>query len=158
GTGSFYNYGTITASAGSSGSAITYAGQGTVFNFSTISGPAGIVFGASASGPNFLYNSGTIRTHFGILDHSQAELTDTFYNTGMIVSDDIAFAADGMVRTYFDSTVGQVFGSIQVGSGGGTIVGGTNGETIVGGTGNDILYANPTQTAANDAAHTTLDG
>jgi hypothetical protein len=55
---------------------------------------------------------------------------------------------------YIDSTNG----SITMGSDGGVIIGGDTGGSISGGSGNDVLYANPTQTAATDAAQTTLDG
>ena len=38
------------------------------------------------------------------------------------------------------------------------MIAGQTGGAVVGGSGNDVLYANPTLTAANNAAKTTLDG
>jgi hypothetical protein len=175
-SGTFYNYGTI--SAGSfTAAGIRYSDQGMIYNFGTINASAGIVFGASSL-VNWFYNSGTILGNYGIIDNSQNTFnTDVFYNTGTIVSSNIAINVSGPEKinftnsgsitgivsfgsgaTIFDSTLGQVFGNIIGSSGGNTIVGGTNGGAIYGGSGTDILYANTTQTAANNAAHTTLDG
>ena len=58
----------------------------------------------------------------------------------------------------FDSSLGQVFGTITAGSGGDTITAGQNGGTVIGSSGSDVLYANPTQTAANNASQFILDG
>jgi hypothetical protein len=169
--GIVYNYGTIGAT--NLGTAIAAAGQAVVYNFGTISGLDGVYFG-NGSVANFFYNGGTIRAENGILDFSTNAInTDTFYNTGTIVSLNSAFESGvekvnftnagsmtGAVQIEtgtFDSTLGQVFGVIYA-TNGATVVGGTNGGTISGGIGNDILYANPTQTAADNAAHATLDG
>ena len=38
------------------------------------------------------------------------------------------------------------------------VIAGNTGGVVTGGAGNDVLTANPTQTAANNAAKTTLDG
>jgi hypothetical protein len=38
------------------------------------------------------------------------------------------------------------------------VIAGQTGGKVTGGSGNDVLYANPTQTAADNAAQTTLDG
>ena len=58
----------------------------------------------------------------------------------------------------FNSTLGTVTGTIIAGSGGDTIIAGQSGGAVNGGLGNDVLYANPTQTAVNNAVQTTLDG
>jgi hypothetical protein len=167
-----YNYGTISSTTGDV--AIAFATQGTVFNFGTLIGVDGVNFG-NAPGGNFLYNAGTIRTDFGIVDNAQSGV-DTIVNAGTIASQDSAFVAVGQAQVHFtntgsivgavdfglaanvfDSTLGQVFGTITGGGGADTIVGGTNGGTIIGGAGNDTLYANRTQPAAEAAATTTLD-
>jgi len=58
----------------------------------------------------------------------------------------------------FNSTNGSVSGEIVAAAGSGVVIAGNTGGTVVGGSGNDVLTANPTQTAANNAAKTTLDG
>ena len=58
----------------------------------------------------------------------------------------------------FNSTQGYVYGGISAGSGNSVIIGPINGGAVDGGSGNDVLYTNPTLTAAQDGSQTTLDG
>jgi hypothetical protein len=169
--GTVYNYGTISSTG--IGDPIAFSGQGALYNFGTLSGVNAVTFGIN-SAANYFYNSGTIRG--GVVDDSNnAFNTDVLYNFGTITSLGYSFFGGGSEKIdfinagsmtgnvitgtgIFDSTLGQVFGTIQAGPGGATIVGGTNGGTVYGNTGNDILYANRTKTAADGGARTTLDG
>jgi len=67
----------------------------------------------------------------------------------------------GAGREVLDSTLGVIDGVIMcgaTGSIGDEVIAGQTGGTVYGGSGNDVLYANPTQTAADNAAQTYLDG
>jgi Peptidase M10 serralysin C terminal len=94
-----------------------------------------------------LDNAGTING--GITFNGGA---DSVVNSGVING------SVSLLGGEFDSTLGSIDGSISMGSDGGVAIGGQTGGSIYSGSGNDVLYANPTQTAANDAAQTILDG
>jgi Ca2+-binding RTX toxin-like protein len=67
--------------------------------------------------------------------------------------------SSGLAQTPFEfAGIFHQFDQTRAGAGGGTIVGGVNGGTLIGGVGDDVLIANQTQAAADNAAKTTLDG
>jgi hypothetical protein len=178
GSGSFsvVNYGSISANSGSA-NGIFFQNQGTLYNYGTVAD--GVYFGAS-SAANYLFNSGVIGGS-GIYDESNNTInTDYYYNAGSIEGypeNSSFYGASGSApvdfwnlgsmygavdlgsgTNNFNSTQGYVYGGISAGSGNSVIIGPINGGAVDGGSGNDVLYANPTQAAANDAAQTTLDG
>jgi hypothetical protein len=96
-------------------------------------------------------NQGTLNGDVGLGSHAASSFVNAGTLNGGVV---LGNGAGQMV----DSTLGFVSGPITCGSGGDTVVAGLGGGTVNGAAGNDILYANPTQMAADNTAHTTLDG
>jgi hypothetical protein len=80
---------------------------------------------------------------------------DGIYNSGSITGNVTLGSGAGQ---FFQSSWGTITGSVTCSIGGDTVIAGQTGGTVTGGGGNDVLYANPTQTAANNAAQTILDG
>jgi hypothetical protein len=78
-----------------------------------------------------------------------------FVNAGTLVGGVILGNGQGQLA---DSTFGTISAAITCGTGGDTVIAGQNGGKVTGGAGDDILYANPTQAAADNRAQTTLDG
>jgi hypothetical protein len=173
---SVVNYGSISGNSAFA-NGIYSAEQGTIYNYGTVE--EGVYFGSN-SAANYLYNSGTI-SGGGIYDASTNTInTDNFYNAGSIEgypgnssfyggfgSAIVDFWNSGSMygsinlgsgTNNFNSTLGYVYGAIYAGAGNSVIIGAINGGTVDGSSGNDVLYANPTLTAAQDASHTTLDG
>ena len=134
--------------------AVTLLGSINLDNLGTISGSQGaIAFEVAAAGYIYnIYNAGLIDGGTGA-SFSDPQGSANVTNTGIMKGDVVLPSG---INT-FDSTLGQVFGTIHTG-GGGTIIAGTNGGSVVGGTANDVLYVNPTQTAANNASQFVLDG
>jgi serralysin len=116
-----------------------------------------------ATGPNFFAYDAV--GNFG---------TDRFINQGTVIGDvrlgqhagsnlvnagalrgSVYLGSGGQVA---NSTFGTVSGLMVGGTGADTIVGGKTGGSLLGGAGDDMLYANPTQDAANNHAMTMLDG
>jgi hypothetical protein len=114
-----------------------------VTNYGTIGGDVSFFNGVF----NRLINWGTV--------NGDAYVGGASANAGLIAGKVSVSSAGGAI---FDSTLGRVVGTIGIGSAGGTVIAGQSGGAVTGGTGNDILYANPTATAADHAVHTTLDG
>ena len=79
-------------------------------------------------------------------DGSESEAIETILNSGTISGGVLLSSSADDV---FNSTLGTVTGTIIAGSGGDTIIAGQSGGAVNGGLGNDVLYANPTQTAVN---------
>jgi hypothetical protein len=133
----------------------------TTVNTGTISGtPNPLV----VSGPNFL-----------AYDAMTSIATDRFINQGNVIGDIRLGTHDGsnfvnagtVTGNVFlgngqgqlaDSTFGTISGVIVAGTGGDSIVAGQTGGNVIGGVGDDMLYANQTQAAVDNRAHTTLDG
>ena len=172
---SVFNYGNISSNSALS-DGIFFSYQGTLYNYGTV---AEVYFGTN-SVANYLYNSGTI-SDGGIYDTSTNQLnTDYYYNAGSIEgypesssfygglgSAPVDFRNLGSMygsvnlgsgTNNFNSTQGYVYGGISAGSGNSVIIGPINGGAVDGGSGNDVLYTNPTLTAAQDGSQTTLDG
>src|SRR5579863_10175577 len=156
------NYGQVLC-AGNDGYAVGTGGGGTLVNDGTMSGTAVGVqdFDVVSTDHYYLQNYGTIVGTTGVPSPSG----DAFLGTGTDIESILnsgtmqgAVVLGNGAGDLFNSTLGKVDGTITAGSGGDTIIAGQSGGSVVGGSGNDILYANPTQTAANDAAQTTLDG
>ena len=147
------NYGQVTGDA-----AVLTEGAGTVLNYGTMSGQDFGVFDGDvvATDQYHLQNYGTINAPggAGIAFQGRTDI-ELILNSGKMVGD--VFLSSG-AHDIFNSTLGTVDGTINAGSGGDTIIAGQSGGLVVGGALNDILRANPTQTAANNAAQTTLDG
>jgi hypothetical protein len=142
-----YNYGSIAAK----GYGIEdYDGHiANLYNYGTINGVTAAI-DTYFDTVGHLYNYGTVD---GAVDLGKDG--SYFVNSGSVLG---AIALGGGAGEYVDSTDGSVTGAIACGSGGDVVIAGNTGGSVVGGAGNDVLYANPTQTAANNAAKTTLDG
>jgi hypothetical protein len=162
-TGTFDNSGTVAGGVYFAGAAASIYNSGVIYGYSAYDTVT--MFGTSSSFTNSatgvlqgevyfnaanssLDNAGTIN---GGVDFQAG--ADTVVNSGVI---------NGSVSLQggeIDSTLGSIDGSIAIGNDGGVAIGGQTGGSIVGGgAGNDVFYANPTQTAAIDAAQTTLEG
>jgi hypothetical protein len=180
------NYGLISSSGLVSGyDAIETISYGALTNYGSISGGgsgAYFAFDATSSTTAAVLNYGSIlATSFALYDDNEYS-SDTFTldNYGSIVGGQYAFQTfatngdaeqltnNGTIQgviafgsgagDYVNSTFGGIDGTITCGSGGDVVIAGNTGGSVIGGSGNDVLYANPTQTAANNAAKTTLDG
>ena len=150
-----YNAGTIGAGSynGNPSTAIAYDGfQGStsveqVVNDGTMNGQVEFNDGAGDQ----LFNTGRI---YGNVSFGSG-VGDSGVNSGLIQGNVFIGSNSGDV---FDSSYGTVTGTITTGAAGAVVTGGQTGGTIMGGAGNDVLIANQTQTAANNAAHATLYG
>jgi hypothetical protein len=68
-------------------------------------------------------------------------------------------SSSGLAQTpYAFAGIFRQFDQTNAGAGGGTIVGSIYGGPLIGGVSDDVLIANQTQAAADNAAKTTLDG
>jgi hypothetical protein len=139
-----FNYGDVFGSF----AAVLEDSQSYVINSGSISGGV-YLSGADSS----LVNSGAITGSSAypasvILYGANSSLV----NSGSI-SGGVSLEAGGIT---LDSTLGTIAGGITCS--GDVVIAGQTGGTVIGGSGNDVLYANPTQTAADNAAHTILDG
>jgi hypothetical protein len=168
-SGDIYNYGSITAPEAIAIN--TSGGGGYVYNAGTISTVFGLVDNSS-DGVDVYFNKGEIVSgHFAFQADSNATIDLT--NTGNIAGEiDLGNGSADLVNSgsmqgdvtfvegtnIFDSTGGTVSGAIAGGSGVDTITTGQTGGSATGGGGADHLFSNPTQTAANNAAQTSLDG
>jgi hypothetical protein len=140
----------------------------TVYNYGSIIGTGlfGAVYAATGSAES-LYNAGTITGPVALLSAGSS-----IDNAGAIKGAVTLGAAgsslansgaiDGNVQLFggtLNSTLGSITGTISTtSSNAATVIAGQTGGAVAGGGGNDVLYANPTATAALNAAHTTLDG
>jgi hypothetical protein len=169
--------GIISGGPGEQGMTVT--GTYVISNYGQINCPGFNGYGVYTSGPGAIYNYGSITAGFGIISSdSVASDTVTTYNYGTVTGSAYSYYGNanalerlinagtmtGDIRLgtgtgdIFDSSLGRIFGTITCGIGGDTVVGATNGGAINGGSGADVLIANQSQTAANNAAKTTLDG
>jgi hypothetical protein len=152
-----------------------------IVNYGQIEGVEG-AGGIYTSGPGTIVNYGSIVSdQDAVVDDDFTSAADTFtlINDGSIVGGYLAFTGDsnndhqqivnngsimGGVQLgdgsnlLFDSTNGTVDGTISTAGGSDVVIAGQTGGSVDGGSGADVLYANPTRTAANNAAQTTLDG
>jgi hypothetical protein len=180
------NYGAI-SNAGLAGgySAIYTVTYGALANYGSISGGSeGGYFALDNTGSTTtsVVNYGSIVAATYALEDDNEYASDIFTldNYGSIVGDQYAFEAfsnnsdaeqltnNGTIQgaivlgsgagDFVNSTLGTIDSAIACGSGGDVVIAGQSGGSVVGGSGNDVLYGNPTQTAANNAAKTTLDG
>jgi hypothetical protein len=150
------NYGQIEDLPGGADSlAIGSAGSGVIYNYGSITGKNALYDADSTLNDNYtLYNYGTITGTTAAFQSGGGVDNERIVNDGVINGNvDLGNGAGSS----FDSTNGQIDGLIASGTGGGFVIGGVTGGTIDGSIGNDIFYSNPTQTAANNAAHTTMD-
>lgn len=137
GSGAFLmNSGSI-MSTGSVGVTFFFSGgNNTVINTGSIEGGTyGVSFG-SISGPNYLFNSGTISSG-GPISINGNNTNQIIHNTGII---------DGRVKLYggddvFDSSNGVVLGKIVAGGGNDTVLTGAGAQTIIAGGGDDLVDA-----------------
>ena len=140
-----YNYGTI--DSGKYG-VEDYSGHGLLlYNYGTITGGSDALYEFDFAN---IHNSGSIDGAISLQASGSSLL-----NSGTIDGD---VSLTGLGSETVNSSNGVITGTISCGSGGDTVTGGTTGGSIAGGSGNDILYANPTEAAVNNAAVTTLDG
>ena len=143
-TSYLYNLGTITGGVSDTGAHTAF-----IDNVGTINGGAGGFGVFCSTNVEDLYNSGTILGGISI-NGSGASL---LVNSGAI-SGGVYFTGATL-----DSTYGTISGLVNLSNGSGhEVIAGQTGGTVSGGSGNDILYANPTLAAANNAAKTILDG
>jgi hypothetical protein len=163
-----FNFGTI-----SGDEAAVYDANGhsaTVYNYGSIVGTGlfGAVYAAAGSKES-LYNAGTITGPVALLtagssidnagsikgDVTLGAAGSSLANSGTI--DGTVVFNGGTLNSTLGSITGQIFieGSVDTSA---TVIAGQTGGSVFGGAGTDILYANPTQTAAINAAKTTLDG
>jgi hypothetical protein len=174
------NYGAI-STTGPGATAIHTQGPGEVRNYGTISGGYFDNFG-TASETVYFYNAGTLSgipsngpgntlafdgfgggaveqlVNVGSIDGGielDSAANSSVYNSGRIVGNVSLGSGPGQI---LNSTFGTITGTISGGPNGCTVIAGQTGGSVVGGAGNDVFYANSTQTAADNAAVTTLDG
>jgi hypothetical protein len=175
GAHAIYNSGSVTAT-GSGGTGMFLQGAGYLVNTGTIAGGLyGIATADSTAADNLVtVNTGTISGTSNAYRSTSAaserlvnqgtmngdvllgsHAGSTFVNAGILNGSVTLGSGAGEI---LDSTFGIIGGPVVAGSGGDTIIAGKNGGSVTGGSGNDMLYANQTQTTADNAAHTTLDG
>jgi hypothetical protein len=149
----------------------------TTYNYGTITGGASYVDGFSSGGEQTLVNHGTMNGAIYIGNSNDNAIENFGTIDGAVTLDgntSLAYGADDSVSNeglingsvslgngagqVFNSTLGSVNGAVTCGSGGDVAIAGQTGGTVIGGGGNDVLYANPTLAAADNAAKTTLDG
>ena len=143
---SIYNYGSIAAS---DYGIFDYAGHiVNVYNYGTINGAAAAI-DTYFDTVGHLYNYGTVDCLVDL-----GETGSYFVNSGSVQGAIALGAGEG--ELYFDRWLGQRRDCLRLGRRRGDRR--QHRRSVVGGSGNDVLYANPTRTATNNAAKTTLDG
>jgi Peptidase M10 serralysin C terminal len=147
-----YNYGTITG-GDSYDDGFSSGGEQTLVNHGTMNGA--IYIGNSSD--NTIENFGTIEGAITLDGNTSLAYgaDDSVTNEGLI---DGGVSLGNGADQVFNSTLGSVNGAVACGSGGDVAIAGQTGGTVTGGSGADALYANPTSTAADNVAKTTLDG
>jgi hypothetical protein len=150
------NYGQLEGVQGASG--VYTGGPGEIVNYgSIVSDQDAVVDGdfTSAADTFTLVNDGSIVGGFSAFSGFSNDDRQQIVNNGTMIGG--ITLGDG-TNLLFDSTNGTVDGTITTTGGSDNVIAGQTGGVVDGGSGNDVLYANPTQTAANNAAKTTLDG
>jgi hypothetical protein len=146
GVTAIYNYGSIVGQQYSYNSSLVNSAADQLVNFGTMTG--GVAYGGVAD--CYLVNSGSIDGNITLGGGAHSYLVNSGSIDGSVT---LGSGADQSVN----STWGTISGTITCGSGGGVVIAGQTGGSVVG-SGDDVFYANPTQTAADNAAKTTLDG
>jgi hypothetical protein len=161
-TGAFDNSGTVAGGVYFSGASASVYNSGLIYGYNGYNTVT--MFGTSSSFTNSATGVVQGEVYFN-------DANSSLENEGTI-NGEVEFEAGGedvvnsgvidgyvtFVGGYMDSTLGSIDGSIGGGTDGGVVIGGNTGGSIGGSSGNDVFYANPTQTAANNAAKTTLEG
>ena len=150
--------------AGATGVGVQTYGAGAVINSGSISAAnGGVIDSDTVAADRYVFenygsvvasNAGSF-AFSGAVALSGSVALEAVYNYGTMNG---SVAMGSAAGDFFDSTSGAVHGAIDAGAGGDTIVAGNTGNLVVGGAGNDVLFANPTLTAASNHANTILDG
>jgi len=129
------NNGEISINGGAGYGIYTQGGSGDVRNTGLISASSGIVRAGNGVETISGFNSGTISGQ-AYSYFASFVLSDSLVNTGVMIGE---VQLGGTTSGFFDSRLGQVYGTIRGGNGTDTIYAGTNGGTVEGLGGDDVI-------------------